>query len=67
MMKCHKTTARIHREPGVIYCRKCKFTAIERNSITQNKCFYCGAALDDKKPVFNAVPKIDLEGQIKLI
>lgn len=67
MKACHKLTARIHRDPGVIYCKKCKFTAMERNSILQNKCYYCGAALDKNKPTFDAVPKIDQKGQIKLI
>lgn len=68
MKQCHKTTARIITDPGIMYCRKCKFTAIERNSMLQNKCFYCGSALDPKKPIFDAVPKIEPKtGQIKML
>ena len=67
MKKCYKPTARAIYDPSATYCKKCKFTAIDRNSILKNKCNYCGAPLDPKKPVFNEVPKITKTGQIQAL
>jgi len=42
-------------------------TVMNKNSILQNKCYYCGAALDKNKQVFDTLPNIDAKGQIKIL
>ena len=68
-MTTHKKYSpyRIINEPGSNYCKVCKMTIMNANSIKQNKCYYCGAALDKSKPVFDEVPNIDNKGQIKIL